>query len=203
MQKVVNIMDKNTFGRIVNDPTSYTKELKQEILAARLEYPYCSLLQMFDLLSDKACANLGWEVGRRRTQLFLPESCKLNQLIDKATLKAEASADIFQEINAYQDISFKTAPKSVILSKFLENEVCEGLNSDDGETLPFEEIAKKSITSNDNIGTETLAVIYQKQGKYEKALEIYQKLISKYPEKSSIFASRISEINILIETNKK
>lgn len=196
-------MDRNTFGKIVENPTLYTKEMKQEILAAKIKYPYCSMLQLFDLLSDKACGNLGWDLSVKRTRLYLPKRLSLDRMLAEAKIQEpQPQMDILQEINSYQDISFKTAPKSVILSKFLENEVCEGLNSDSKEPLPLEVITKNSISSSDSVATETLAVIYEKQGKYEKALGIYQKLIAKYPEKSSIFASRISEINNIIETNK-
>ena len=43
--------------------------------------------------------------------------------------------------------------------------------------------------------TETLAGIYLKQGYKEEALDIYSKLILRYPEKSVYFAALIDEIN--------
>lgn len=42
--------------------------------------------------------------------------------------------------------------------------------------------------------TETLAAIYADQGYYEKAIEVYAKLILLYPEKSAYFASLVNEI---------
>lgn len=55
-------------------------------------------------------------------------------------------------------------------------------------------IEERSVSENDEILTETLASIYLKQGKTEKAVSIFKKLSLKYPEKSSYFASRIAEI---------
>lgn len=55
-------------------------------------------------------------------------------------------------------------------------------------------IEEKSVSENDDILTETLAAIYLKQGKTEKAVNIFKKLSLKYPEKSAYFASRIAEI---------
>lgn len=42
--------------------------------------------------------------------------------------------------------------------------------------------------------TETLAGIYADQGYYDKAIEVYAKLILLYPEKSAYFASLVNEI---------
>lgn len=111
--------------------------------------------------------------------------------------------DILQEINAYQEISFKTAPKSVILSKFLDIDVGEPQQLDETEQLPVEVLAKKSIANDGVLETETLALVFEKQGKYDKAVEVYKKLIVKYPEKSSTFATRIIELENIIENSKK
>ena len=50
--------------------------------------------------------------------------------------------------------------------------------------------------------TETLAKVYLEQKKYQKAIQAYEILILKYPEKSSFFANRILDIQILQQNNK-
>ena len=54
--------------------------------------------------------------------------------------------------------------------------------------------AKKSLETNDDLVTETLAEIHIQQGNYPKSIEIYQKLILLNPEKKLLFASRIKFI---------
>ena len=49
--------------------------------------------------------------------------------------------------------------------------------------------------------TETLAKVYLEQKKYTKAIQAYEILILKYPEKSSLFADRMSDIKILQQNN--
>ena len=49
--------------------------------------------------------------------------------------------------------------------------------------------------------TETLAKVYLEQKKYSKAIQAYEILILKYPEKSSFFADRISDIKNLQQNN--
>ena len=45
--------------------------------------------------------------------------------------------------------------------------------------------------------TETLARVYAEQGLYDKSINAYKILLLKYPEKSSLFAARISELQAL------
>jgi len=61
-----------------------------------------------------------------------------------------------------------------------------------------QKILEDSTAENNDMITETLANLYFEQKNYEKALEAYKILSLKYPEKNIYFASRISEIEILI-----
>ena len=60
--------------------------------------------------------------------------------------------------------------------------------------------AKESLIENNELVTPTLAKVYLEQEHYGKAILAYEKLILKYPEKSSFFADQIKLINKL---NKK
>ncbi|MCD0472986.1 hypothetical protein LPB87_01110 [Flavobacterium sp. EDS] len=59
------------------------------------------------------------------------------------------------------------------------------------------------INRDDNsyLMTETLAKVYLEQKKYTKAIQAYEILILKYPEKISFFADRISDIKTLQQNN--
>ncbi len=57
------------------------------------------------------------------------------------------------------------------------------------------DLASESIAFDSNLVTETLAKLYVKQGKTDKAIEIYRKLIWKFPQKKAYFAARIEELN--------
>ena len=56
------------------------------------------------------------------------------------------------------------------------------------------DMAVNSITMEDDMASESLANIYIKQEKYDKAIEMYRKLSLLYPEKNLYFARKIDEI---------
>lgn len=227
-------MQKAEFTRLIQSPTNLSLRDKMDIQSERMRFPYCAPLQILDLVGDKVCGIVQWEMKTLPiTSLYIRNRSKLNDLLLNARLVDDTPApapqvaavgqepaqqapvasapaeqpmedvDILQEINAYQEISFKTAPKSVILSKFLDIDVGEPQQLDETEQLPVEVLAKKSIANDGVLETETLALVFEKQGKYDKAVEVYKKLIVKYPEKSSTFATRIIELENIIENSKK
>ncbi len=57
-----------------------------------------------------------------------------------------------------------------------------------------EDLSVQNMEYESGIVSETLANIYKKQGKTEKAVEIYKKLIWKYPQKKAYFAARIEDL---------
>lgn len=83
-----------------------------------------------------------------------------------------------------------TQPKTTYPNDSRSERVVE--NADDLKYA--DELARKSITFNWDNATETLAKIYAKQGKKQKAIEVYKYLILKYPSKSSYFASQIENL---------
>lgn len=71
---------------------------------------------------------------------------------------------------------------------------------DEEEDIVPEEIFKQamdSISFSSNIASETLAELLVKQGKIEKAIEIYEKLSLSNPEKKTYFASKINGLHLL------
>ncbi|MCF8320719.1 MAG: hypothetical protein K9I35_05885 [Flavobacterium sp.] len=89
--------------------------------------------------------------------------------------------------------------KLSLIDKFIEaNPKIPPIKKDSETTFKLEQSSENSPY----LMTETLARVYLEQHKYDKAIQAYEILILKYPEKSSFFANRISDIKILQQNNK-
>ena len=219
-------MDKKVFNSMVAEPTVFTYQDKVEIQEERVRAPYSSLLQVMDLLSEKACGVMGGG-AEARVALYLSPSQSIEAMLAAVKLKEErvvpaaaepkkeekkeekrkedaAEVDILQEINDYQEISLKTAPKSVILDKFLEVTPRRDEDMEDDGEESLAEMGKKSIQPNKGLETETLATILEKQGRYDKAIVVYVNLMAREPEKKEKYEARIAELkNKIAELKNK
>ena len=219
-------MDKKVFNSMVAEPTVFTYQDKVEIQEERVRAPYSSLLQVMDLLSEKACGVMGGG-AEARVALYLSPSQSIEAMLAAVKLKEErvvpaaaepkkeekkeekrkedaAEVDILQEINDYQEISLKTAPKSVILDKFLEVTPRRDEDMEDDGEESLAEMGKKSIQPNKGLETETLATILERQGRYDKAIVVYVNLMAREPEKKEKYEARIAELkNKIAELKNK
>jgi tetratricopeptide (TPR) repeat protein len=76
------------------------------------------------------------------------------------------------------------------------------LRGDAEPSVPVEPVVEET-PSETSFFTETLANIYIKQGKYEKALEIIKRLCLEYPNKNRYFADQIRFLEKIIKHIKK
>jgi hypothetical protein len=106
-------------------------------------------------------------------------------------------------------VSAPTVPKPMadaLIDKFLEREApvrpaaIPGRGSE--VRAPMPDLSASSLGGDPVFMTETLAQVYVQQGAFDKAVQAYEILRLKYPDKSAIFASLILEIR-LKQRNKK
>ena len=135
---------------------------------------------------------------------------KLNENIkEEIIIKNDSTKDISltKEMEFYKWFSYIKSNKTLNESNEVEKKfalIDDFLTSKkridpDRNYLNTEDLSEKSLVSHDELMTETLAKVLMKQKKYDKALEAYQILGLKYPEKNSFFANQIKKIRKLKE----
>lgn len=137
-----------------------------------------------------------------RTNEIVQEDIKA---VEKSAQKIERTPEPIQEtipetILETEIIEDEKKKKAELIDKFIETNPKISPIKSDPITLPPIQF---NINQDDNtyLMTETLARVYLEQKKYTKAIQAYEILILKYPEKISFFADRISDIKILQQNN--
>jgi len=116
-------------------------------------------------------------------------------IIAEETKKAKTTTE---KETSKEEKSDKKTKKIELIDKFIENnpKITPARDLVDTPIKPIE------IPDTTHLMTETLARVYLEQKKYQKAIQAYEILILKYPEKSIFFADRIQNIKILQQNNQ-
>jgi tetratricopeptide (TPR) repeat protein len=123
-----------------------------------------------------------------------PESDDLLELdTDEAVTNKIDDSSVEQESAVKGETVYQTLSQTDLIDKFIiANPRIEP--NRERTNLPVEDISRPFVEAEGGFVTETLARIYINQGYYSKAVDIYEKLSLKFPEKSSYFASQIEKV---------
>jgi tetratricopeptide (TPR) repeat protein len=75
--------------------------------------------------------------------------------------------------------------------------------NEDEEAVEGEETVEEEESDMDDIISETMADIYEKQNRFKKALKVYRKLIEYNPEKKDTYEEAIERINKRLERERE
>lgn len=113
----------------------------------------------------------------------------------QSTYKVPYLLDYLQDIEPIQSdrLGINQQHQRELIDKFMNSERDVRVRWRYQEKEP-EDLSEKSKGASGSFVTENLADIYVRQGKKEKAVDIYQKLILKYPHKKTYFAEKIESL---------
>ncbi len=97
-----------------------------------------------------------------------------------------------------EEIDTEKQKKNDLIDQFIENNPKIPMLN---KNIRISSTNEEKSDDNSYLMTETLAKVYLEQKKYDRAIQAYEILILKYPEKFSFFASRISDIKIIQQNN--
>jgi tetratricopeptide (TPR) repeat protein len=213
----MTIVDKDTFNNLVRHPNKLDTDVIPQLEAAIRAFPYCQI--NYSLLA-KASSISGTEELEKAKPLAVAYALSriaLQQLVE-SNERYDTSVDI-EEIIIQKDQLLPTEPEDVLTA--LTNQELPSLQSikteeqkrqqqiiqgfmkknpriirqeSNVEPIVIDVNGRVAQSGTGAIETEAFAKILLRQGKIDKAIDVYQKLILKNPEKRNYFAKKLSEL---------
>ncbi|WP_167615612.1 hypothetical protein [Maribellus sediminis] len=195
------MMEKEQFHKYLHQQLPFTEESLVELQALTQKSPWFQAGWMLYLKNLKVLNSPEFETVLKKVAIIVHDRKQLYKFLNNEIKLSQASHNSVFGLNHYQ-LPVQNVPNGdSLIDKFLS--VNPGsirqrkAPEQQTESTINKHIIEKSVKENDDLITETLAGIYLQQKNYEKALDAYQKLSLKYPEKSIYFASRIKEIEVI------
>lgn len=190
-------MLKEKFYTLIKNNDLLDEDSEQEIRDIIVKYPYFQAALILNFKSLKTLNKIAVQIPQRKKLYthFKEQNSIQNHNLEEYHIEKNP---VFQ-LNPNEEMIHRNYLIDKFLSSNAEITIPKKTNYD-SEQFVENEIIQKSTKDNDEIITETLAVLYYNQKKYDKALEAFRKLSLKYPEKNTYFAAKIDEIENLKNT---
>ncbi len=175
----------------LEDPSK--KEIPKPITQTHLKRVKKEVQEDKTIESEKNQIDLSEEKKKHQASKSKSE---LLQLVKKRLAEIEVEKQAEQEEKS--DITEAQKPeilKAQLIDRFIEDQPSISRPDKNNFHNPHKDAVDSTVDEDDFFVTETLAQIHKQQGNLNKAIEIYQKLILKNPEKSTYFAAQIQELS--------
>jgi len=205
-------MNKENFISILNNPTLLNKESILELTDLVNNFPYCQTAHILLTLNLYKEKHFRFDEEIKTTAIIANNRSVLKKHIERInnslipvslpdehpetysksldqTKPVEETADNGKKSEITFGEKEAKRPESELIDEFIRKE--PSITRVQHTFFNPVDASRTSIVDDENIISETLAKIFFDQGKFGKAIRIYQKLSLKNPEKSSYFAALI------------
>lgn len=213
----MTIVDKNTFNHLVKNPNKLGTDVIPQLEATIKAFPYCQI--NYSLLAKASSMSGPDELEKTKplAAAYALSRIALQNLVESQD-RYDDSVNI-EEIVASTELLIPEVAEDV-LGKLSQEEVPDLLAQRSEEQRRQQQIIQGFMKKNPRIirqesnvepvsldlsgrvaqsgtgmiETEAFAKILLRQGKTDKAIDVYQKLILRNPEKRNYFAKKLSEL---------
>lgn len=189
----------NTFSKIIEGFDSMDSSKSLELKKILNSYPYFQSASAYYLKTLKAQKKDSYHELLPKTAILTYNRSILRNWLYSDEIKdnqGKIKTEKYSFLDWFDIISDdmpKVDEKFDLIDEFIKNSPKIKINNDYDVKSSF----KTDQKIKDELITETLAKIYVKQEKFNKAIKAYEILSLKYPKKSSFFADQINDIKKL------
>ena len=212
------IIEKEKFSQLVKRPADINAEIVPQLEATIKAFPYCQI--SYSLLAKALVGSEKLDETRPRAAAYALSRIALQQLVENDNDRYDSSVNIDEIVEVpekvlpqdaedilitivEQESVFQATQKSEeqkrqqqIIQGFMKKNPRMTRQENNLEpALELDLSSRVAGTGAGSIETEAFARILIRQGKIDKAIDVYQKLILKKPEKRNYFAKKLSELN--------
>ena len=128
--------------------------------------------------------------------IFVKWMSKLSPSIEKTSESNEVQSDYAKTLTTISQVGnpFKKTEKLKIIDNFLSGNIQIKPKSNINSPKEVQDLSKKFTETSPDLMTETLAELYLSQGHIDKAIQAFEILKLKNPEKSTFFVRKIQEL---------
>ena len=213
----MTIVDKDTFNNLVRNPNELGTDVIPQLEATIKAFPYCQI--NYSLLA-KASSIFGadeLEKAKPLAAAYALSRIALQNLVEgherydtsvnieeivanKEALIVEKTEDVLEKL-AEQEVTDLSSLRSEeqkrqqqIIQGFMKKNPRIIRQESNVEPVTIDVAGRVAQSGTGMIETEAFAKILLRQGKTDKAIDLYQKLILRNPEKRNYFAKKLSEL---------
>lgn len=151
-------------------------------------------MRAMKLKFEKALEEFEQEKGKPK-EVETPEAAEKPKRKPRATKNSTANEQLLEEIKTTKKKVVPESQKQIeqieIIDQFIKSKPAIPKAAASQIEL---DLSGPNDTYNENVVSETLALILIKQGKKDKAVEVLRKLIWKFPQKKAYFAAQIEDL---------
>jgi len=147
------------------------------------------LLNLETLIKNKEAFENWMQSGAKKSSKLRSSKSAKSTTANKTSTKKPASAKS-------GSISKTTKKKRISQKELIDHFIDEApsITPSTSNDIEPHDLSKTSVEFKEDLVSENLADILAKQGKVKRAIDIYKKLIWKFPQKKSFFADRIENL---------